>query len=144
MSNPSRIAMLALIRSDVVADITAADTVFNRGQNPAAQAIVDRRCRESDALSCLILAQTPADLSDVVSIMLAMTEASDAVQDHACGETPNTGRVQELAQLIELAAGNVALFLSRTAPPSNAYDLSLLRSLSARLDVVAHNNGGEA
>jgi hypothetical protein len=144
MSNPSRIAMLAQIRSDVVADLTAADTVSDRGRNPFAQAIVDRRCRESEALSCLILAQTPTDLSDVVAVMLAMSEVSDAVQDHACGDAPNTDRVQELAQLVELAAGNVALFLSRTTPAVNAYDQNLLRSLSARLDVVAHSNGGEA
>lgn len=154
MSNPSRIALLAQLRSDLMDDTHAADkrvAALKAAGSPKGspdvidtESAMDRACRNSTDAARLMLGQAPSDLTDVLSIMLAMTEVTDAIQDHAPPETPAGNRIVELAELLDLAASHVAVLLARDHQPRTAYDRHVARILTRRLAPAPVNAGGEA
>ncbi|KQM98756.1 hypothetical protein ASE78_05885 [Sphingomonas sp. Leaf25] len=154
MSNPSRIAMLAQMRSDLLDETHAADV---RGaalkaaglpkQGPdviAAQQAMDRALRSSVDTARLMLAQPPSDLADVLSLMLAATEATDAIQDYACGDTTDGAQILKLAELLDDAVSNVAVLLARDHQPRNDCDRRVAALLTRRLAPALAAVGGEA
>lgn len=154
MSNPSRIAMLAQIRSDLldethaadkrIAALKAAGSLKNGPDVTAAEQAMDRALRSSADVAHLMLAQSPTDLADVLSLMLAATEATDAIQDYACGDTTDTAQILKLAELLDDAVSNVAVLLARDHQPRNAYDSRVATLLTRRLAPAPVNAGGEA
>lgn len=148
MSNLSRIAMLAKIRSDLMDDMTVIEhreaeltVAGNSGASDARDAL-QHLSASAIALEPIILAQEPVDDRDIITLMLCIAAATDE-QCHA-NETPgDAARVGELAGLIELAAIRVAVGLAQSAPPSNAYDARTVETFAARLGRMTASTGGE-
>lgn len=153
MSNPSRIAMLAQLHSDLMDDTHAADVHIGalkaaggaRSVGVAyAETAMDQSCKDASEVTTLMLSQRPIDLQDVLSLMIAMASTADSIQDYASIETPDADRIVSLAERIELAAGNVAAFLHRTAETRNSSDFSVAQIFGKRFDPATVANRKEA
>lgn len=146
MSNPSRIVMLARLRNDVASDIAAADAAANDRNNPDAvwaQTSLANACQNDEAITRLMLGQKPASLADGLSLLIAITEATDLLMDLAC-EAPAESKLHDLTKLIERAAANIALFCFTPNPALTVQEQRALRSLSRRFDLQPGTTGGEA
>lgn len=146
MSNPSRITMLARLRNDVAGDIAAADAAANDRNNTDAvwaQTSLENACQNDEAITRLMLGQKPASLADALSLLIAITEATDLLMDLAC-EAPAESKLQDLTKLVERAAANIALFCFTPSPALTVQEQRALRSLSRRFDLQPGTTGGEA
>jgi hypothetical protein len=146
MSNPSRIAMLAKVREAVGDDIRAADRAVSDGKNGSTvweERILGRACRDDETLSCLIAGQRPSTAQDLLSLMVAITDVSDLLLDAASGE-PDVARLRKLVGLVEMAAGNAALFLDQATEPHTEQERRTVSALRARFHIPAAATGGEA
>lgn len=146
MSTPSRITMLAQLRNDVAGDIAAADAAANDRNNPDApfaQTTLDNACQNDEAITRLMLGQKPTSLADALSLLIAITEATDLLMDLAC-EAPAESKLHDLTKLVERAAASIALFCFTPSPALTGQERRALRSLSRRFDLQTGPAGGEA
>ncbi len=145
-SPSSRIAMLARLRNAVSSDIAAADAAANDRNNPDAafaQTTLDTACQNDEAITRLMLGQKPTSLADALSLLIAITEATDLLMDLAC-EAPAENKLHDLTKLVERAAANIALFCFTPGPALTVQEQRALRSLSRRFDLQPGTAGGEA
>lgn len=128
MANPSHIAMLAQIRSDLfdricaVGEVTAELSRARDFRNVDARQVEDQLHTDVHALARLMLSQRPTDLHDAASITHAIADAADDLQTLAEpeeGKPVNTVQIARLAMLVERAADNVVALLATSAPPRN-------------------------
>lgn len=125
MSNPSRIATLAQLRSDMFDDlhlIAEKGAEFRRTgdlRHHDADKLEGRIHDNAAALAHVMLAEQPADAHDIASLMHCIADAADDLRDMAGSKSANMEETIRLATLIETAADNVVALLAQSIEPRN-------------------------
>ncbi len=156
MSNPSRIAMLAQIRSDLFDNIAhvsevAAGLRVEHGdrcwQAAGASQAEDELHEDAIAIVPLILSQRPVDTHDVASIMHCVADAADTIHELAeptGGKPIKADEIIRLALLIERAANNIIALLVATAEPRNGVEQRRTAIIMQRPELAPASQSGEA
>lgn len=148
MSNPSHIAMLAQIRSDLfdrictVGEATAELERTRDFRNVDARQFEDQLHTDAQALARLMLSQRPTDLHDAASIMHAIADAADDLQTLAEpgeGKPVDTAQIARLALLVERAADNVVALLATSAAPRNDTEKRRVRIITQKAALAPLN-----
>lgn len=123
MSNPSHIAMLAQIRSDLfdevaqVSDTWCALRDAGDFRHHDASTVEGRLHDDAAALAFLILSQRPSDMGDVLSLAHCIGDATDEIKSLAEGDAAGLPRINEIADRLDLAANNIVAFLAGSIEP---------------------------
>lgn len=123
MSNPTHIAMLAQIRSDLfdeVAQVSDAGCALRAAgdfrQHDASTAET-RLHDDAAALAFVILGRHPTDMGDVLSLAHCIGDVTDEIKSLAEGGTTGLPRINEIADRLDLAANSIVAFLARSIEP---------------------------
>lgn len=134
MANPSHIAMLAQIRSDLfdhaahVGELVAGLRREHGGrcwQSSGASQTEDELYEDAAAIVPLVLSQRPVDTHDVASMMHCVADAADTIHgltEPTGGKPVDGAEIARLAKLIERAADNIVALLALTAKPRNGLE----------------------
>ncbi len=138
MSNPSHIAMLAQIRSDLFDDLNHVSNRASELRSAGDFRHYDATKQEgrigdtAAAVAHVMMTARPTDTHDIVSLMHCVSDVADDLHTLAEASTPDMQELARLAVLIETTANNVVAFLALSIEPRTD-------SERRRTDIVVRN-----